>query len=147
MTNNMPEQRDLEREALDKLHSFHPDNFQEEDIRPLGAILVSLFLPAWYLYTWVASKSLYHNLSIHATPSSTGFRRSNRVVAWSVVPSQVEATSHPPGPTPLPWYADRPRPGQVAQYQPPPTLIYTSSEPGGGISVSSSSYNTNPIRY
>jgi len=150
LTNNMPEQRDLEKEALDTLHRFHPDNIQEEDIRPLGAILVSVLLPAWYLYTWVASKSLYHILSLQATPSSSaGFRRSNRVVAWSVVPGQVEATTHPPGPTPLPWYADHPRNGQVAQYHPPPTLIYTSSEPGGGISVSSSSSynNTNPIRY
>ena len=93
----MPEQRDLEKEALDTLHRFHPDNIQEEDIRPLGAILVSVFLPAWYLYTWVASKSLYHNLSLQATPSSSaGFRRSNRVVAWSVVPGQVLIIVKPP---------------------------------------------------
>jgi len=166
MSSNLPEHRDLEQEALDTMERYHPENLDEEDIRPLFSILVSILLPAWYIYTWVAAKSLYHNLSmVEMQASSTpGLRRPNRVVAWNVVQSQAQPTHVAPNqptvqyhqhqsPTPLPWYADPPAgnpraTNQPAQYQPPPTLIYTSSEPSGGYSVntSSSSY-AQPTRY
>ena len=66
---------------------YHPENLDEEDIKPLLTIL----LPTWYIYTWVASRSLYNTLSLLEMQASSppGASRPNRVLAWNVESSQV----------------------------------------------------------
>ena len=70
---------------------YHPENLDEEDIKPMLTILLSILLPTWYIYTWVASRSLYHTLSLLEMQASSapGARRQNRVLAWYGPPSQV----------------------------------------------------------
>ena len=86
MSKNLPEDRDLEREMLEMMHDYHPDNFDAEDIQPMFVILFSILLPVWYIYSWVVCKSFYHELSSTEQTSALGpgVRRQNRVVAWSV---------------------------------------------------------------
>eukprot|EP00090_Calanus_glacialis_P021608 TRINITY_DN33337_c0_g1_i3.p1 TRINITY_DN33337_c0_g1~~TRINITY_DN33337_c0_g1_i3.p1 ORF type:complete len:279 (+),score=104.59 TRINITY_DN33337_c0_g1_i3:175-1011(+) len=154
LSNHLPEYRDLEQEAVEAMDRYHPENLDEEDIKPMLTILVSILLPTWYIYTWVASKSLYNTLSLLEIQASSapGARRPNRVLAWNGPPSQAQQTNHQ-SPTPLPWYTDPPTvnprtSSQPAYYHPPPTLIYTSSEPSGGYSVNSTSSSyTQPRRY
>jgi hypothetical protein len=95
LSNHLPEYRDLEQEAVEAMDRYHPENLDEEDIKPMLSILVSILLPTWYIYTWVASRSLYHTLSLLEMQASSapGARRPNRVLAWNGPPSQVTLVS------------------------------------------------------
>ena len=88
LNRNLPNDRDLEEETINKISQFdHIDALKNEEHRPLlGLIIFGFCLSIWYLYIWVASRSLYYELENPQQQNkiAPGNQSTNkRVVAWS----------------------------------------------------------------
>ena len=77
-------------------------NIKEEEVKTGVTLAVLVLLPVFYLYTWVAARSLYISLSMAEGRTSPGERRAPaRMAAWTVQqghphPGQLgRAHSHP----------------------------------------------------
>ena len=106
LSNNLPENRDLHQDSLDFLGGLKDDfdnmeNIEEDRFWEIFPALLSLFLLLFYLYSWVAIKSLFSLLGNQEQAVApiqalgTGPRRPNaKLFAIGVVTTQHHHGRH-----------------------------------------------------
>ena len=140
LSNNLPENRDLHQDSLDFLDGLKDDfdnmeNIEEDRFWEIFPALLSLFLLLFYLYSWVAIKSLFSllgNQEQAVTPIQalgTGPRRPNaKLFAIGVVTTQHHHGRHEQPYPPqygnrvapeLPWYLNNAGPLPTIQVDEP----------------------------
>ena len=75
MSNNLPDDTDLKQETLDFMEEMEADLESPEDVtverlEELGLAGLSVLLPLFYIYTWVAVRSLFVQLAEQETLNS-----------------------------------------------------------------------------
>ena len=75
VSNNLPDDTDLKQETLDFMEEMEADLESPEDVtverlEELGLAGLSVLLPLFYIYTWVAVRSLFVQLAEQETANS-----------------------------------------------------------------------------
>ena len=75
MSNNLPDDSDLQQETLDFMEEVEadlesPEEVTVERLEELGLAGLSVLLPLFYIYTWTAARSLFLKLGEQETVNS-----------------------------------------------------------------------------
>lgn len=140
LNNNLPQDRDLHQDSLDFLDGLYDDfdnmeNIDEDRLWEIISAMLTVLLLLFYLYAWVATKSLFSQLGHQEQavaplqPLGAGPRRPNaKLFAIGVISTQHHHGQQPPRYPPqysnraaheLPWYLNNAGPLPTIQVEEP----------------------------